>query len=211
MNKKLRPNFTQVPNLILDKLLPILPPGECLCLIFLCRKIYGFHKDSDYVSLSQFEKGLIISKRTIQDSLKELEKKKIILVEYSPGKITEYSINLEITDLEIRKICMGVNLTMAKSATHPGKKEQKTMAKSANTKEIIQNKNIKEIKSVDTPQGRESLVNLIKIEMSEFPPTSQNELYEFLISKRDMNYKISKLLEIFKSRIDENVFDKLTG
>ncbi len=59
MEKNLIPNSTQIPNLILDFLKPRVPEGECRCLDYICRRTFGFHRDEDRISLSQFVDGMI--------------------------------------------------------------------------------------------------------------------------------------------------------
>lgn len=80
MSNKLRPNFTQVPNYILDVLLPELTYPEAIVLIFLCRKLYGWHKEDkgDKISLSQFVEGTPGKETSIKTALNSLEQKGII-------------------------------------------------------------------------------------------------------------------------------------
>jgi DNA-binding transcriptional ArsR family regulator len=52
------PNSSQVPNNILDHLIPRIPEAEARCLLYICRRTYGFHKSEDDISFSQFEKGI---------------------------------------------------------------------------------------------------------------------------------------------------------
>ena len=52
------PNSTQLPNLILDKVFPLIPEAEARCLIYICRRTFGFHKESDRISFSQFMDGI---------------------------------------------------------------------------------------------------------------------------------------------------------
>ena len=51
---KLIPNSTQIPNVILDKIIPGIPNAEAKCLLYICRRTYGFHKEKDRISLTQF-------------------------------------------------------------------------------------------------------------------------------------------------------------
>jgi len=52
------PNSTQLPNLILDKVFPLIPEAEARCLIYICRRTFGFHKQVDRISFSQFMDGI---------------------------------------------------------------------------------------------------------------------------------------------------------
>jgi hypothetical protein len=52
------PNSTQVPNLVLDLLIPLLHDGEARVLLYLCRRTYGFQRQADRISLDQFTHGI---------------------------------------------------------------------------------------------------------------------------------------------------------
>lgn len=52
------PNSTQIPNLILDLVLPRISEAEARCLLYICRRTFGFHKDEDNISFSQFQNGI---------------------------------------------------------------------------------------------------------------------------------------------------------
>jgi hypothetical protein len=52
------PNSTQIPNVLLDLLCPLLRESEVRVLLYLCRRTYGFQRPSDHISLSQFVGGI---------------------------------------------------------------------------------------------------------------------------------------------------------
>lgn len=101
-----KPNFTQIPNILLDDLMHDLTGGELRCLLYICRRTYGFHRDSDSISYSQFEKGIVnkdgkkvdngcgISHETISVSLTGLVDRGLIIKKRN-GHTFKYSINLE--------------------------------------------------------------------------------------------------------------------
>src|SRR5918999_2114999 len=86
------PNTTQIPNDVFDSLMPRLTGGELKVLLYICRRTFGFQKDSDCISLSQISKGITtkagrvldsgtgLCKRHVITALKTLEKKNIITV-----------------------------------------------------------------------------------------------------------------------------------
>ena len=59
MDKRLIPNSTQIPNIVLDLLVPKLPPAEARCILYISRRTFGFHRSKDRISLSQFIGGII--------------------------------------------------------------------------------------------------------------------------------------------------------
>ncbi len=84
------PNFTQIPDQLLDELLPILSGNETKTLLYICRRTFGFKKDADNISLAQMVSGITtkegtqldggtgLSKASVARSLKSLEEKKVI-------------------------------------------------------------------------------------------------------------------------------------
>ena len=54
-----RPNFTAVPNEILDDLIYQLQPSQLKVLLYITRRTKGFGRDSDSISLSQIARGIV--------------------------------------------------------------------------------------------------------------------------------------------------------
>ena len=99
------PNSTQLPNIILDKVFPLIPEAEARCLIYICRRTFGFHKGTDRISFSQFmdgikdRRGIVLdygtglSRQAVAVALKNLAKAEAIKVIKS-RKGNVYEINL---------------------------------------------------------------------------------------------------------------------
>lgn len=51
------PNTTQTPNVYIDRVMHLLDEAELKTLLYAVRRILGFHKEWDYISLSQFMGG----------------------------------------------------------------------------------------------------------------------------------------------------------
>jgi phage replication O-like protein O len=105
------PNTTQIPNEIFDTLIPQLSGGELKVLLYICRRTFGFRKDSDRISLSQISSGITtkagrvldhgtgLCKRHVINALKALEKKNIIIItrtvdETGLNDVNTYSLNI---------------------------------------------------------------------------------------------------------------------
>lgn len=58
------PNSYQTPNAYCDRLMYLLTPAEWKILSYAIRRIFGFEKRKDYISLSQFHHGTTSRKRT---------------------------------------------------------------------------------------------------------------------------------------------------
>lgn len=143
MDKKLIPNSTQVPNIVLDLLLPLLPEAEMRCLLYICRRTYGFHWDEDRISFTQFENGITkrdgelldngtgLSRPSIAEALRNLAKAGAISIEKnSKGNI--YRINLE---MDINKVVSEVN--QLRKLTNIGKRSLPKQGKLLNLQKKV--------------------------------------------------------------------------
>lgn len=102
MSKKLRPNFTPIPNVILDEIMRTLAPGTTKLLFAICRFTYGWGKQSDRISISQLEDITGMARGSVARSIKQLGK----LVSIKPGDpsrqlASEYRLNIEISDNDL--------------------------------------------------------------------------------------------------------------
>src|ERR671914_3004734 len=99
------PNTTQIPNEVFDTLMSHLSGGELKVLLYICRRTFGFRKDSDCISLSQIAHGITtktgrvldhgtgLCKRHVINALKSLEKKNIITVTRIVDETGLYEVN----------------------------------------------------------------------------------------------------------------------
>jgi phage replication O-like protein O len=105
------PTTTPVPDEVLDVLMPQLSGAELKVLLYICRRTFGFKKDSDTISLHQIATGITtrdgrvldggtgLSKRHVINALKVLEKRNIITVtrkvdESGLNEVNTYSLNM---------------------------------------------------------------------------------------------------------------------
>jgi phage replication O-like protein O len=72
------PNFTQIPNDFLDESIPDLKEGELRVLLVLMRQTFGWHKNWDHLSLSQFAQKTGMEKKSVARTLKNLLEKGLI-------------------------------------------------------------------------------------------------------------------------------------
>lgn len=75
-------NYTQIPNWMMARLYRAdgLTLRELRVLIFIIRKLYGFHKSSDKISYGQISEGTGIDKSNVIKTVSSLEKKNVISV-----------------------------------------------------------------------------------------------------------------------------------
>lgn len=72
--------FTPIANEILDELVKLkIPASEKDVCLFVIRKTYGYRKKEDRISLTQFEKGTLLSRVTVVKALKNLISRNIIV------------------------------------------------------------------------------------------------------------------------------------
>lgn len=91
------PNYTQIPNVIIDKWMSVLSGLELKVLLFITRKIVGWHKVRDRISITQIEKSLGASRGKICEAIKSLESHGLIvkIVEGENGsQKTYYELNI---------------------------------------------------------------------------------------------------------------------
>jgi phage replication O-like protein O len=113
------PTTTPVPDEVLDVLMPQLSGAELKVLLYICRRTFGFKKDSDTISLHQIAHGITtrdgrvldggtgLSKRHVINALKCLEKRNIITVtrkvdETGLNGVNTYSLNMLDTGRVVR-------------------------------------------------------------------------------------------------------------
>jgi phage replication O-like protein O len=99
------PNTTQIPNEVFDTLMPHLSGGELKVLLYICRRTFGFRKDSDSISLTQIARGITtkagraldqgtgLSKRQVQRALRALEEHQVIQVKRKVDETGLHEIN----------------------------------------------------------------------------------------------------------------------
>jgi phage replication O-like protein O len=133
MDKQLIPNSTQIPNLLLDFVLPELPSGEMRCLLYICRRTFGFHKEQDRISFSQFVKGIKdkdkgcgVTRPVVSESIKNLLEARAIFVQRDTrGNV--YKINLDLNPAEVVK-----KVNQLRKLTKSGKESKPKVVKLLN-------------------------------------------------------------------------------
>lgn len=102
-----RSNTTPIPDVLFDGLLTELSGAELKVLLYIMRRTWGFKKDTDAISLSQFEHGIItrdgrtldkgvgLNRETICKALQSLEENGYITSEKQGRSVTIYSIHFK--------------------------------------------------------------------------------------------------------------------
>lgn len=89
------PNYTQIPNEILDKWMSQLSGSEFKIISAIARKTFGWKKRKDKISISQLAEITGLSNRSIIDALRVLNDKKLISMIGDERHIKSFEIIIE--------------------------------------------------------------------------------------------------------------------
>jgi phage replication O-like protein O len=95
------PNYTQVPNLVMDRMNEW-TGAQVKVMLAICRKTIGWHKESDAISYSQLQKMTGLGRDAISAALVALESEKLIEIERVAGKTNR--IDLCITSRKTEQV-----------------------------------------------------------------------------------------------------------
>ena len=129
MSKLLIPNTTQVPNILLDRLMPILPPAPLKVLLVITWFTYGFQKRSDRIGFKQLACAAGLSRRSAIDAVKFLGD----LINRNPGGpgrgANEYSLNLNVSEAQI--------LALSQRSSEPGRTSEGDCTSALPRKKVV--------------------------------------------------------------------------
>jgi phage replication O-like protein O len=95
-NKPKNSYTTNIPNDMLEAIISMdLTSTEQKIVLLVIRKTYGFHKEKDWISYTQFMEHTRRSRFSVWSSIKKLVSKSILVRSTKLGKKTFYSINRE--------------------------------------------------------------------------------------------------------------------
>lgn len=109
LQSTLKPNTTQIPNIILDEWMMELSGTEFKVLMLIARQTYGWHKDSDRISYTQLKEKTGSANGSVGSALRSLREAGYILVTDKEGnEVTTkeqaqlaqelyYSINMDVS------------------------------------------------------------------------------------------------------------------
>ena len=113
--------YTRIPNEVMEALSRIkLTLYEIRILLYIMRKTFGWGKDEDAISYTQFEDATGISRRHIGRALISLEDKKIIKIS-RPGPVNSYSVNSNAGEWQLGAITSGGTSTCRGNTLLPHK------------------------------------------------------------------------------------------
>lgn len=183
--------FTRIANEIFDHLaLPGINGSEYRISIFVIRKTYGFNKKKDKISLTQFQKGTLMDRKQVVETIKSLVGKRILLKE---GNSYVFNKNWEEWVVGKRPP------SGQKTTTLVGKSTPEVVGKSTHTKDSIKDTNTKDILAETSSAGIGEIINNFKdINPSYqrfFPNTTQRKAAARLIETHGLE-KVLKVLAV---------------
>ena len=93
------PNHTQIPNVIIDQHMAELSHAQFKVLMAICRKTIGWHKQSDYISISQIVDLAGVSNKTVIGAVRDLERLGFIVTQKSNRTTTHITLNYNVTSV----------------------------------------------------------------------------------------------------------------
>lgn len=106
LKKKTPFRFDPLPSLIAEEWLTKLNLAEIRCIIYICRRTWGFRKEWDAISIDQFVRGVVskdgkrldngvgFAETKVRSTLRELEKKRLIEVNHRSTKAHLYRVTI---------------------------------------------------------------------------------------------------------------------
>ena len=146
---KFIPNFLQVPNAVIDELLPDLTGAELKCYLVVIRKTKGWNKESDNISISQFMKATGLSNSAVIKACESLIKYGLLVKENGARNTGVYAVNSysKITHEESSQVTCEESSPVKKVHSTCEESSQVTCEESSHTinniKNTIQNTNKK--------------------------------------------------------------------
>jgi len=124
-----KPNYTQIPNIVIDDFMANLSGSAVKILMAICRKTIGWHKDTDGISYSQLRKLTgISSNNTIRQGITDLTEAGLIRHERDSG-------GMSVFDLNIDAVSINDIATMSENDTDSINNCNGTVSKTVHTKE----------------------------------------------------------------------------
>lgn len=187
-----KPNYTQIPNVLIDKYMRILKPSEFSVLIVIARKTLGWHKEKDIIAVSTISEITGLSENCVKSCLRSLFedghiKRDKIMSQSEHHFLYQYALNIDnnIDNRDSNSDAVGV-----KKCSPWGSKNApqtpKWGAKFDPSKEIVLNK-VKEKEKKEFPKTE------IKIsEVENEPKENQLQKLEKLLKGMIFNSELAK-------------------
>jgi phage replication O-like protein O len=99
VSKLLIPNTTQVPNVLLDVVMPAIKNASLRVLLAVARKTYGYQKSADDISLTQLQKLTGLSRQGVVNGISGLGN--LLGIENGDDGMNRYRLNVDLSSGEL--------------------------------------------------------------------------------------------------------------
>ena len=175
---------------------------EYALVLLVIRKTWGWKKNWDHISISQFSKVVGTTRRVVIRNLQQLVLKSILVSKTTPGKVTEYSFNERFFEWTSVK-----NSTSAKKDTRV-KKCKQLVSKTAPTKDNITKESNTKVLQTKVVTQKNIYVECLLTEFEKlygFPPTDKKPRFVAQAFRKN----IEKFLKVFDENITFERFEKV--
>lgn len=177
--------YTRIANELLEHLLlPGITSSEYRVLFFVLRKTYGYGKKKDRIALSQFQKGMLMNRAQVVESIKSAVCKRILVKENGVYNVNknweEWVVCKRIPSMQTHTTASMQTHTKTSMQTHTHKRKKETITK--------------EREGTYKPQGAEIIRALESVDPKNktyYGNTTQREACDFLIE----NYTLQTVLD----------------
>ena len=189
------PPYFQTPNDLVDHWMPLLKEGEIRILLVVFRKTFGWQKQRDYISLSQFEKLTGMTRSAVSNSIKSLVEKGIIRKE-TMGKNGTQQSYYELTISEDSNNSYQCETPTPPSPSNPPPPVfsedpqktsiQKTSIQKTSLREIffgleIYQSNFKKLKEICDKFSEDQILRAIAVTEEKCSSTNKNAKWNYLL------------------------------
>lgn len=171
--------FTQIPNKVLEALVssPMLNGTDVKIVLHVSRKTIGFHKSDDWISISQFQKTLGLSRPTIIKSIQKLLRMNVLVrvdIGTPKGAYSRYRLNHHSDEWDVFKSKLVKKPLLVKKSSEPSKDTPSNLVKkSLPTKELhTKDRNTKDNVLFFSPK-EEQVIKQIIADHGHFPIDSE--------------------------------------
>lgn len=107
VRKKTPFRFDPIPSLLIEEWLPLLTLPELRCLLYICRRTWGFKKEWDAITIEQFcrgvknregkqvDVGIGFGETYVRDTLRGLEKRGLIEIKHRKTRAHLYRLTIK--------------------------------------------------------------------------------------------------------------------
>ena len=237
---KFVPNSFQVPNAFVDDVLGKISDASCKLYLVICRKTRGWNKETDSISLSQFEEITGKSRPTVVKCLNELIQAGLVVEQPSTIHGNSFKLGDETSVCFTLKF-PSKNILLAKNTTKPSKNYLPLLVKKFNyaSKNILlllvkifntqsitiknnsqSNKKINKKSSIGSEKPKQPEQNIFDAKSIELPNSIDRNLWNQFVDMRTGNKKpltenavklILKKLESFGSLANQSLENSIIG